>query len=102
MAEYWVLDEVKSHLIVTLIERKQNREGVIIKTNQRLFTVFYPRFISTVMMSYESSFFSPFWKISDIYTEQCSLMWLIHENKFEKGRFAITTLKIGIFSIFLS
>ncbi len=42
------------------MERKQNREGPIIKTNQRLLTVFYARFISTVMMCYKSSFFSPF------------------------------------------
>ena len=44
----------------TLVERNQNREGLIIKTNQMLLTVFRTRFASTVMMSYKSSFFSHF------------------------------------------
>ena len=45
----------------TLMERKQNREGFIEKTNQTLFTVLYTsRFISTVLMSYKNSFFLHF------------------------------------------
>jgi len=45
---------------ITLMERKQNREGLIIKTNQTFLTVLLTRFISTVIMSYKCSFFSPF------------------------------------------
>jgi len=42
------------------MERKQNVEGLFIKTNQTLFMVFKTRFILTVKMSYKCPFISPF------------------------------------------
>jgi hypothetical protein len=42
------------------MERKQNVEGLFIKTNQTLFMVFKTRFILTVKTSYKCPFISPF------------------------------------------